>query len=369
MKVSVVMPCLNEAETVGMCIDEAKDTFQKLEIDGEIIVVDNGSADGSAEIAMKHGARVVYEPEEGYGNAYLCGFQEARGDIIVMGDADGTYPFKTMPEFIEPILSGRADFVIGSRLKGNILPGAMPWLHRCIGNPLLTKTLNAFFGTNISDAHCGMRAIRKDALGKLNLKTSGMEFASEMVIKAAKNGLRIKEVPITYCPRKSGMPKLHSTLDGWRHLRFMFLYKHAALFLAPGFLIFITGLSLILFSKTRYHSMILGSLLAILGFQVITLWLHAKIYVAIHGIDTPDNVTKLFLKYNSLEYGMLIGSVIFLAGAYLGLRIVLVWIKSGFAELFEIRNTILSSTFAIIGIQIIFASIFLSVLLLEKKEK
>jgi glycosyltransferase involved in cell wall biosynthesis len=369
MKVSVVMPCLNEAETVGTCIGTAKEALKKLQLEGEVIVVDNGSTDGSTEIARKHGAMVVHEPREGYGNAYLRGFQEAGGEIIVMGDADGTYPFELIPEFVMPILNGKADFVIGSRLRGRILPGAMPWLHRCIGNPLLTKTLNLLFGSNVSDAHCGMRALKRDALEKLRLKTSGMEFASEMVIKAAKNGLRITEIPITYYPRKSGKPKLHSTIDGWRHLRFMFLYKPAALFLVPGVFAFIAGFGMLLLLTTRFHSMILGSLLMIVGFQTITLGLYAKVYAAVYGMDKPDRITRFFFKYNSLEYEMLAGGIIFLAGTSIGLKILMTWIRVGFGQLFEIRNAVLSSTFAIIDIQMIFAALFLSVLLLGKKEE
>lgn len=369
MKVSVVMPCLNEEKTVGACVKKARDVFEEKGIEGEVIVVDNGSTDNSVEIAKKHGAKVLHEPEKGYGNAYLRGFEEAKGEIILMADSDDTYDLYELPKFLGAFNDG-ADFVMGSRLKGEIKKGAMPWLHKHIGNPLLTKTLNLLFKTKLSDAHCGMRAFRKDALKKLNLKTSGMEFASEMILKAKKAGLRIKEVPITYRPRDGGKAKLHSFHDGWRHLRFMLLYKHAMLFLTPGTFIFSAGLAIILLSPpVRYHSMILGSLFAILGFQVITLGLYSKIYAATHGIDKPDRVTRFFLKYNSLEYGILIGSITFLIGGSIGLRIIMAWVKSGFAELFEIRNAVLSSTFAIIGIQMIFSAVFLSVLLLEKREE
>ncbi len=183
-KISVVMPCLNEAGSVGRCISTDREALEKLQLEGEVIVVDNDSTDGSAEIARKHGAKVVHEPRQGYGNAYLRGFHEAKGEIIVMGDADGIYSFELIPEFAVPILNGEADFVIGSRLRGNILSGAMPWLHRYIGNPLLTKILNLLFGSSISDAHCGMRALKKDALEKMSLKTSGKSLSPTLREKA-----------------------------------------------------------------------------------------------------------------------------------------------------------------------------------------
>jgi glycosyltransferase involved in cell wall biosynthesis len=368
-EVSVVMPCLNEEETVGTCVRKAVEALEKARVDGEVIVVDNGSNDDSVQIARGNGARVVRETKRGYGNAYLRGFKEARGEIIVMADSDDTYDLREIPKFLDAINDG-ADLVMGSRLKGDIKDGAMPWLHRYVGNPLLTMTLNFLFKAKISDAHCGMRAFRKEALDKMRLTTAGMEFASEMVIKAAKSGLKIQEVPISYYPRGGGKPKLHSFHDGWRHLRFMFLYKHAMLFLTPGTFFFLLGLIFMIASQpTRYHSIILGSLVTILGFQIITLGLYSKVYAAIHGIDEPDWITRLFMKYVSLEYGMLVGSMVFLVGAIIGIRILRIWVEAGFGELAQIRNAIFSSTFAIIGIQIIFATMFLSVLLLEKKEE
>lgn len=368
MEVSVVLPCLNEEATVGICIRKAKEVFEKLGIEGEIIVVDNGSTDNSVEAAKRSGAKVVSEERRGYGNAYLRGFREAAGAIIVMADSDATYDLYEMPKFLEAL--DDADLVIGTRLRGEIKEGAMSWRHRYLGNPLLTKLLNILFRTSISDAHCGMRAFRKEALEKIRPKTAGMEFASEMIIKAAKSGLTIKEVPITYYPRRAGPAKLHSFQDGWRHLRFMLLYKHAMLFLTPGAFLFVTGLFFIILpSPMRYHTMILGSLFTVLGFQTITLGLYSKIYAAIHGIDTADSFTNFFMHYNSLEYGSIIGLLMFLLGGGIGLRILFLWFKSGFAALSEIRNAVLSSTLAILGIQMIFASIFISVLLLERKEE
>jgi glycosyltransferase involved in cell wall biosynthesis len=362
------MPCLNEEETVGECVSAAAEALRNIGVEGEVIVVDNGCTDASPEVARKNGARVVREPKRGYGNAYLRGFKEASGDIIVMGDADGTYPFELIPDFIKPIMEGEADLVMGSRLKGNILPGAMSRLHRYLGNPLLTSFLNMLFKTRITDAHCGMRAFRKEALEKLNLKTPGMEFASEMIIKAAKAKVRIKEIPITYRPRRGGKAKLSSLKDGWRHLRFMLLYKPAWLFFLPGTASFVIGFAMMMLLTARFHSMILGGLLMILGFQIITLGLYAKIYAVTHHMDEADRITRFFLRYNSLEYEMFIGILLFLGATTIGLRVLIAWIQAGFGTLFEIRNAILASTFAIIGLQMIFAAMFLSVLLLEKKE-
>ncbi|ODS42992.1 MAG: hypothetical protein MSIBF_07010 [Candidatus Altiarchaeales archaeon IMC4] len=245
----------------------------------------------------------------------------------------------------------------------------MPALHRYIGNPFLTFVLNRMFGAGISDAHCGMRAFTKDALQKMNLKTPGMEFASEMIIEAARNKLKIAEVPIEYRPRGGGRAKLNSFHDGWRHLRFMLLYEPTAVFFIPGILIFITGLALLLLSTTeRVHSMILGSFLTILGLQVITLGLYAKIYAVLYRREVPDMITGVFLRYNSLEYGMLAGFMVFLIGVGVGFNILMAWVASGYGELSQVRSAIFSVTFAILGIQMIFSAFFLSVLLLEKGE-
>ena len=223
VEISVVMPCLDEEETIGACIEKAWQGIESSGFRGEVVVSDNGSCDASVEIAEKLGARVVHQPVRGYGSAYLKGIREARGQYIIIGDSDDTYDFTEVDRFVMPLQDGY-DLAMGSRFEGEILPDAMPWLHQYIGNPVLTGILNLFFRAGVSDAHCGIRAFTRDAFQRMHLQTSGMEFASEMVINAAKADLHIAEVPVTYYPRL-GESKLHSFRDGWRHLRFMLLYS------------------------------------------------------------------------------------------------------------------------------------------------
>ena len=222
-EVSVVMPCLNEEETLGTCIEKAQRTMDALGIVGEVIIADNGSTDASVEIAEQLGACVVHQSTRGYGAAYLAGFAAAQGKYIVMGDSDDTYNFTDLERFLTPLHDGY-DFVIGNRFKGKILPGAMPWPNRYIGNPILSGMLRILFGTSISDSHCGMRAFTQEAYQRMKLKTTGMEFASEMVIKALQENLKILEIPITYHPR-AGDSKLNAVRDAWRHIVFMLKYK------------------------------------------------------------------------------------------------------------------------------------------------
>jgi glycosyltransferase involved in cell wall biosynthesis len=231
IEVSVVIPCLNEAENIEECVRRSLDALSEAGIAGEVVVADNGSEDGSAELAAAAGARVVHEPRRGYGSAYLAGFGAARGEYIVMLDADMTYPFKDIPRFVEE-LRGGAQLVMGDRMD-NIQPGAMHWMHRYIGNPLLSGTLNLFFRTGVRDAHCGMRGFRRDILPTLDLRATGMEFASEMVIRASKERLAISEFPIEYHPR-GGESKLSRFRDGWRHLRFLLVHSPTHLFIVPG---------------------------------------------------------------------------------------------------------------------------------------
>ena len=374
---SIIIPTLNEGDVVKETIKSIPiKKLKSIGIKTEILVVDGGSVDNTVKEAKDAGANIIYEPKRGYGIAYLTGLNQAKGDIIIFADADGTYPLEISDIFIKPILDNKADFVIGSRTKGKILPGAMPWLHRYIGNPLLTFVLNLLFNARISDTHSGMRALTRNALNRLNLKTHGMEFASEMIIEAVRKKLRIVEVPIEYRPRKGGKTKLKSFQDGWRHLRFMFLYSPTVLFLIPGALLFLIGsILMILLSKgTIYianigldiHSMVLGSLFVILGFQIMVLGIYGKMYAAIHNMVEPDRTTRFFLRYESLDWGIFLGIILFLTGVWFGFGILMHWVGSGFGAISELRGVITASTLAILGVQMIFSSLFISMLLLDK---
>lgn len=372
MDVSIIIPALNEEGIVGKTVKSVP--LKKLKENGletEIVVVDNASTDNTAQEATNAGARVVREEKRGYGNAYLRGFREAKGDIIVMGDADGTYPFETTYEFIQPILKGDADMVMGSRLKGDIQKGAMPALHRYIGNPFLTWLLNVLFKTGISDAHCGMRAFKKDALGKLNLQSPGMEFASEMVIEASRANLKIAEVPITYYPRE-GESKLSSFADGWRHLRFMMLYRPTPFLLAPGLVVLLLGISLVIavssMGESRMHSLILGSLLVIIGYQMLLAWVHFGAFGETYGVNKSSAVNK-FLSYHSLVRELLLGLVFIVIGFIIGINVLYTWSAGGFGGLFQVQNAMMALILFILGIQTIFSGIFVSLMLLNNPDK
>jgi len=367
---SFVMPSMNEEETIRICIKKAQYILKKYNIDGEVIVADN-SSDKTAEIAKAMGARVI-GPIKGYGNAYLKGLALAKGEYIAISDADNTYDLLELDKFLDPLIAGDADFVIGTRIKGDIKKEAMPWLHRYIGNPLLTEMLNFLFKTKISDAHCGMRAFTKEALEKMSLKTHGMELASEMVIEAAKCGLRIKEIPITYYPRKAPS-KLNSFKDGWRHVRFMMLYRPVPFLYLPGAFVFILGFlitSSLLFTESaaynRSHSFILGSMLLIIGGQILATGGYMKTYGLIHGMYQVDKKRKQLLSYHSLEKELFSGSIILGLGIILGLKVAYTWIISGFGSLKEVESAVISMVLAAIGLQLIFSAIFISVMLLEE---
>ena len=373
-EVSVVLPCLNEEATIGACIKNIKNVFKKENITGEIIVSDNGSTDNSVMIANSLNTRVINQPLKGYGAACLKGIHEARGKFIVMGDSDATYNFLEIPELIKPLKNGY-DFVIGNRFKGRIKKGAMPWSHRYIGNPFLSFIVNRFFKTNLSDVHSGFRAFTKEAFETMNLKTTGMEFASEMVISAVKNRLKIYEVPISYNKRK-GKSKLKSFSDGWRHLRFILMYSPTYLFLVPGLFLFLVGLAGITLLRQGplsvsgfnidIHFMLLSSLLTLLGYQIINLGLCARTYAITIGFEKHDKLIDFIAKYISLERGMIIGLGIFLIGFFIILKILINWINGDFSSMNEIRNIIFSMTILIVGVQTIFSSFFLSMLLVEK---
>jgi len=373
-KVSVVLPCLNEEATIGECIKKIKNIFKKENINGEIIVSDNGSTDKSFKIAKLLNVKVVYQPLKGYGAACIKGIHAARGKFILMADCDATYDFLEIPTLLNPLKEGY-DFVIGTRFKGTIKKGAMPWAHRYIGNPFLSGLVNLFFKTNLSDVHCGFRAFTKEAFENMNLKTTGMEFASEMVISASKNKLKICEVPISYNKRR-GKSKLKSFSDGWRHIRFILMYSPTYLFLVPGLFLFLVGLVSITLLKQGpllisgfnidLHFMLFGSLLTLLGYHIVTIGLYARTYAITIGFEKHDKLIDFIAKYISLERGIVIGLVVFLIGFFISLKIFFSWIHGNFSSINEIRNVIFSITILIVGIQTIFSSFFLSILLVEK---
>lgn len=377
MYVSIVMPCLNEHETLGICVKKAQETLANLDIAGEVVVADNGSTDGSQDIARALGARLVEEKQKGYGNAYRAGIAAAYGDFVIIGDSDDSYDFTDIGRFYAKLAEGY-DVVMGTRIKGQIKKGAMPWLHRYVGNPVLTAILNRFFHAGISDAHCGMRAFTKDAYKKMALQTAGMEFASEMVIKAALLKLKMTEIPITLHPDgRSGAPHLRSFRDGWRHLRFMLLHSPSHLYLWPGFVMLIAGMlaMLMLLPGTIHfggnladlHIMVFGSLLTILGFQTINLGIYARIYAVTNRfIPQGEFLHKMFQIFN-LERGLALGAVIFLGGFLLGLYVFVQWMQNQFGLFNELRLALFASTLMIIGTQTIFSSFFLSMLGIERK--
>lgn len=369
-EVSVVIPTRDEERSISTCIDRIKRVFRESGIKGEIIVVDS-SRDRTPVIASSLGARVVVPDKLGYGYALKFGFSQAVGDFIVMGDGDNTYDFLDIPRLIEPLKLGLADVVIGSRFKGEIKRGAMPWLHRYIGNPLLTWFLNLFFKASVSDAHSGFRALTRDALGKMRLRCHNMEFASEMIIEAKRRGLRIIEVPINYYPRiGDSTSKLNSFSDGWRHLKFMLLYTPKHLYLLPGFALLFFGFLLMLFAflgvyigfTPGLNSMILGSLSAIVGYSIVMLGLFAGIYGRRNDLFNLDFISNAILKRVSLERGLIIGFSLFSIGLAYSLYLFSKWIGSGFKMLPLHGENMIGFTFLVLGVQTIFFSFFLSLL-------
>jgi glycosyltransferase involved in cell wall biosynthesis len=372
LRVSVVIPCLNEAETVADVVGIAKQTLEENGIPGEVIVADNGSDDGSPELAAKAGARVVREPRRGYGSAYLAGFAAARGDYIVMGDADLTYDFREIPRFVKELDDG-AQLVMGDRMS-NIHPGAMPWMHRWIGNPLMSRAQRMFFRTGVRDAWCGMRGFRRDILPTLDLRATGMEFALEMVIRASKEKLDVRQFPIELHPR-GGVSKLARFRDGWRGLRFMLVHSPTYLFLIPGFVMALVGALIsatvlarldIFGRQWEVHSQIGGSLLMIVGTQVVALGLCAHAYGTYFMAERDPWFDRMRARFR-LEHGLVIGGAVVLAGVALGVVIFVRWADHGFGSLSEERLAILAATLIIIGIQVFFSSFLLSILGLRRR--
>ncbi|MGB9911611.1 MAG: glycosyltransferase family 2 protein [Microgenomates group bacterium] len=368
--VSVIMPCLNEEKTVGGCVKKAFLGLKKAKVKGEVIVVDNGSEDSSPQKAEKAGAKVILETKKGYGQALLTGLKSAKGEILVFADSDGTYDFREIPKLIAPLTHGY-DLVLGSRLKGKIKKGAMPFLNRFFGTPTLNLFLRLFYGLKVSDSQTGMRALTKKAFKKMRLFCLGMEFASEMLIRASQEKLKIKEVPIVYYPRQTPS-KLSRFRDAWRHIRFMLLFAPTWLFLFPGMILMVVGglgvLSLLrgpvfLFGRGfDFHTMIFASMLVLVGYQVIMLGIFAKVFSWTEGLAKDSLLTPIVFRYFRLEKGLLLGVLILLIGLLVGGITFFNWAKQGFGELWAIRPTIFSMMLIVLGIQIIFSSFFLSIL-------
>jgi glycosyltransferase involved in cell wall biosynthesis len=368
--VSVILPALDEELTIGNCIMKIQAVFRDYSIQGEILIAD-ASTDRTAGIARSLGATVIHPEKKGYGNAYLAAFEQARGQYIVIGDADDTYDFLEIPKLLAPLKSG-TDFVIGSRFKGTIHPGSMSALHRYIGNPVLTWMVNLIFHTRFSDTHSGFRAITKDALSRLNLKSGGMEFASEMLIMASKENLRIEEVPIHYYPRKAPS-KLHSFADGWRHIRFVLLMKPLPFIAVPGVLFAIVGFLLMTFfyiqgnvETSHLHTFILGAIMMMGGLQVVLTAILMKTYSVIHGYEKKTGIIELFMRYHNLEKFLLSGAVLAFFGILMGLNIIIRWISENFGFLSQISTAIISLVLITTGLQIFLFTVFQSMMLLNE---
>ncbi|MEN3313309.1 MAG: hypothetical protein V7645_2638 [Actinomycetota bacterium] len=372
-RVSVVIPCLDEAATIAECVTSARAVLDETGLAGEVIVVDNGSTDGSGDLARAAGALVVEEPRRGYGSAYLAGLSVAQGDYIVMVDADLTYDFREIPRFVRELEDG-AQLVVGDRMS-SIAPGAMTVLSR-LGNPLLSGFLNVLHRTNIRDVHCGMRALRRDVLPALNLRTVGMEFASEMVIRATRERLDVREIPIELHPRV-GSSKLSPFRDGWRHLRVILVYNPTFLFLLPGAVMFFAG-SLItllvfahvpLFGRNLYtHSLIVGCLLILLGVQAIGLGLSARAF-GVYFISEQDELFQKLRSRLRLEHGLALAALVGIGGLILIGIVVGHWAASGFGTLREERLAILAATVVAVGAQIFFTSFLVSIIGLRRRDE
>lgn len=379
-ELSIVMPCLNEAETLGTCILKARQFLDVHHVHGEIVVADNGSTDGSQGIARSHGARVVDVPDRGYGSALLGGIQAARGKYIIMGDADDSYDFSDLNPFLEKLRAGH-ELVMGNRFLGGIKPGAMPALHRYLGNPVLTGIGRLFFKSPVGDFHCGLRGFSKEAIERLHLQTTGMEFASEMVVKATLQQLRVTEVPTTLSPDgRSRRPHLRSWHDGWRHLRFLLIFSPRWLFFYPGILFFLAGF-IIMLSLAKgtvhiggigldIHTMLYASMLVILGMQTVFFAIFTKVYAIAVGLMPGDGRIDAFLRFFTLEKGLIVGLTFIISGLVGTGYAFFIWEEASFGALEPqriMRIAIPSLTLSIIGFHVLFSSFFLSVLSLKYK--
>ena len=378
-ELSILMPCLNEAETLATCIIKAQKALDDLNISGEIVIADNGSTDGSPEIATTLGARVVHVAEKGYGSALLGGIKAARGKYVIMGDADDSYDFTNLGPFIDKLRAGY-DLVMGNRFRGGIAPGAMPPLHRYLGNPVLTGIGRLFFKSPSGDFHCGLRGFNKAAIERLNLRTTGMEFASETVVKASLHGLRITEVPTTLSvDGRSRPPHLRSWRDGWRHLRFLLVYSPRWLFLYPGLLLMIVGALvagwLVLGPRVvdgitfDVHTLLYAAMAIVIGYQTVNFAVFTKVFAITEGLLPEDpRLNKLF-RYVTLETGLIAGGLLFFGGLALSLYALSSWGAHSFGPLepsHTLRLVIPAVALITLGLQTILSSFFLSILGLKR---
>jgi len=379
IELSILMPCLNEAETLATCIKKAQKALDDLNVDGEIVIADNGSTDGSPEIAASLGARVIHVAEKGYGSALLGGIKAARGKYIIMGDADDSYDFTNLGPFLEKLRAGY-ELVMGNRFKGGIAPRAMPPLHKYLGNPVLTGIGRIFFRSPCGDFHCGLRGFSKSAIQRLDLRTRGMEFASETVVKASLHGLRITEVPTTLSvDGRNRPPHLRSWRDGWRHLRFLLLYSPRWLFLYPGLLLMLVGAvaSGWLLVGPRVvdgitfdiHTFLYAAMAIVIGYQTVLFAIFTKVFAITEGLLPEDPRLKTLFNYIKLETGILAGALLLLAGIGLSVYALSFWSSTSFGPLDPsrtLRLVIPAVTLIALGLQTVLSSFFLSILGLER---
>jgi len=375
LELTILMPCLNEAETLGTCVRKARDYLARSGIAGEVLVADNGSTDGSQAIAESLGARVVAVPERGYGAALIAGIAAARGRFVIMGDSDDSYDFTALDPFVAKLREG-CELVMGNRFKGGIMPGAMPPLHRYLGNPVLSTIGRLFFGSPVGDFHCGLRGFDRDAMRRLELRAPGMEFASEMVVKATVQGLRMAEVPTTLSPDgRSRPPHLRSWRDGWRHLRFLLVFCPRWLFLYPGAGLFLAGLlamALLLPGPVSaagltfdVHTLLYASGAMIMGFQAVQFWVFARIYGAQEGVVPEEGRLSALLGRFGLEPALVVAGLLVLVGLGLGVAAVVIWGAEHFGPLSgmgAMRVAIASVTAMVLGLQLAFGAFFVALL-------